>query len=326
MAPTAPAVPRYVRLGAFTFAAVAYLVGVWGTTRHLTRPGPAAGATFAASGGPSAGRPSAAGLAAECATSQPGWIWCDDFDQDRRASYFEYADANGSFLRLNGVGTEGSYGMRARFAQGQVDAGALHLAIGRTPQGYFRPADAGTTNYRELYWRIYLRNQPGWTGGGGNKLSRAFVFASATSWAQAMIAHVWSGSASNADRLVIDPARGTDEAGHLLTTQYNDGAHLSWLGAVVGTTPVFDAAHVGSWHCIEAHVRLNDAGQSNGLFELWLDGQAEAVRSGLNSLGSYNAYGLNAVFLENYWNAGSPQAQERYFDNFIVSTRRIGCR
>jgi hypothetical protein len=27
---------------------------------------------------------------------------------------------------------------------------------------------------------------------------------------------------------------------------------------------VFDASHVGSWYCIEARVRLNDAGLSNG--------------------------------------------------------------
>jgi ATP-dependent helicase/DNAse subunit B len=31
-----------------------------------------------------------------------------------------------------------------------------------------------------------------------------------------------------------------------------------------------------------------------------------------------------AVFLENYWNDGSPHLQE-YFDSFVVSTQRIGC-
>jgi len=36
-------------------------------------------------------------------------------------------------------------------------------------------------------------------------------------------------------------------------------------------------------------------------------------------------YGISTVFLENYWNDGSPQLQERTFDSFVVSTRRIGC-
>jgi len=31
------------------------------------------------------------------------------------------------------------------------------------------------------------------------------------------------------------------------------------------------------------------------------------------------------MYLEKYWNDGVPQAQERYFDNFVVSTQRIGC-
>jgi hypothetical protein len=259
---------------------------------------------------------------AECATPKAGWVWCDDFESDRRGRYFEVDSANGSFTRAAGVGRGGSMAMRARFAAGQTSAGSLHLAIGRTPQRYMRPADAGTAVYRELYWRVYVRLQPGWTGGGGDKLMRAFVFASPSTFAQAMIAHVWS-----ADRnyLALDPARGTDDAGAVITTQYNDFAKLKWLGVARSATPIFDAAHVGRWYCVEAHARLNDAGQSNGVNTLWIDGVLEAQRTDLNWLGSFREYGLNAVYLENYWNAGSPVAQERYLDNFVVSTQRIGC-
>src|SRR5690606_16146937 len=39
----------------------------------------------------------------------------------------------------------------------------------------------------------------------------------------------------------------------------------------------------------------------------------------------YSAYGINALLLENYWNNGSPRQQERYFDNLVVSTQRVGC-
>jgi hypothetical protein len=48
-------------------------------------------------------------------------------------------------------------------------------------------------------------------------------------------------------------------------------------------------------------------------------------KTGMNWLGSFAAFAWNAVFLENYVNAGAPQAQERYFDDFVVSTQRIGC-
>ncbi|MDT8342315.1 MAG: hypothetical protein RQ751_12450 [Longimicrobiales bacterium] len=264
-------------------------------------------------------------MANECGAPRAGWVWCDDFEVDRVRSYFEYADAGGSFVRAASVGVGGSIGMRARFAAGQVDAGALHLALGRTPQSYFRPADDGARDHRELYWRIFVRNQPGWTGGGGDKLSRAFIFASPTTWAQAMIAHVWSGSGAASNYLMIDPASGTDESGNLRTTRYNDSGNLRWLGSRHSTTPVFDSGHVGQWQCVEARVRLNDPAASNGVFQLWINGSLEAERTDLNWIGAFNEYGLNAVYIENYWNDGSPVAQERYLDNFVVSTEPIGC-
>ena len=59
--------------------------------------------------------------------------------------------------------------------------------------------------------------------------------------------------------------------------------------------------------------------------ELWINDSLEAKAPYLNWIGSYSAYGLNAVFLENYWNAGSPVAQERFLDRFVVGTSRIGC-
>jgi hypothetical protein len=145
--------------------------------------------------------------ASECAVVRPEWIWCDDFEQDRLARYFEYDAAGGNFARAAGVGYAGSSGMRTRFNSGTMSAGSLHLAMGRTPSSYFRPADAGTANYRDVYWRIYVKHQAGWVGGGGDKLSRAFVFAN-SNWAEAAIGHVWSGASPGADQdvLLADPA------------------------------------------------------------------------------------------------------------------------
>jgi hypothetical protein len=261
----------------------------------------------------------------ECATPGAGWIFCDDFEQDRLARYFEYDAQGGAFARAGSTGVDGSVGMRARYGQGQTNAGSLKLAFGRTPNSYFRPADAGTTNYREIYWRVYVRNAPGWTGGGGDKLSRAISFAR-SDWSEALIAHVWSGSGSSSRNYVVaDPASGTNAQGNVVTSGYNDFDNLRWFGAVQSSTPIFDSQHVGQWYCIEARARMNNAGQSNGVFEIWINGQLEARTTNLNWVGSYSAYGINAVFLENLWNNGSPRAQERYFDNFVVSTQRIGC-
>lgn len=266
--------------------------------------------------------PPPSAVVAECSTPA-AWVWCDDFESDRLASYFEVNTASGNFSRTASVGREGSYAMRGRWTVGASNAGALHLALGQTPQAYMKAADAGTAKYRELYWRFYLRRQAGWTGGGGDKLTRANIFASPSSFAQAFAGHVWSSGSGN-QYLALDPASGTNEAGVLQTTSYND-PNLRYLGLSVGPTAIFSAANADKWYCVEVQLKLNDAASANGAFRFWIDGSLEAEQTGKNFIGAYDAYGINAIYLENFWNDGSPAIQERFFDNFVVSTARIGC-
>jgi hypothetical protein len=142
-----------------------------------------------------------------------------------------------------------------------------------------------------------------------------------------MIAHVWSGTAPGPDQdyLVLDPASGTDPAGTVRTTKYNDFQQLHWLGLTRGTTPVFADSSAGRWQCIEMHVRLNDPGEANGVFEVWVNGSPDARKAALNWASTFRTYGINAIFVENYWNAGAPQPEERYIDNLVISRARIGC-
>ncbi|MGH7300290.1 MAG: Ig-like domain-containing protein [Candidatus Rokuibacteriota bacterium] len=259
----------------------------------------------------------------ECGAPKPGWLWCDDFEQDRLPRYSDYG-SRGSFVRAARVGYGGSMGMRAHFETGQVNAGFLHVRFGKVPAPDFRPVDAGREIYRDIYWRVYVRYAPWWIGGGGNKMSRAQSLAS-DDWAQAMIAHVWTPD-EPIERLWIEPASAVGFRGRLLAEHYNDFKHLEWLGRTWSKTPLFDSQHIGRWYCIEARARLNDPGRSNGIFELWINDKSEARLTGLGWMGRLREYGINAVYLENYWNAGAPQPQDRDFDNFVISTARIGCR
>jgi hypothetical protein len=251
----------------------------------------------------------------------PEWIFCDDFESTGPLvgwkRYFEHNDHGGKFVPMEGVGLNGSRGMRARWRKGEDEAGNLKVAFGRTPVG-----DKGirsAEDFREIYYRFYVRMQEGWTGN-PFKLSRATIMAG-NNWSQAMVAHVWQGGGNC---LALDPVRGTDPEGKLLTTRYNDFPHFKWLGNQGGATPVFDENRANTWLCIESHVKLNDPGQANGIQELWIDGKLEARKADLNFVGNYADYGLNAVFLENYWNNGAPREEERYFDHFVVSTQPIG--
>ncbi len=266
---------------------------------------------------------------AECASPKAGWIFCDDFEQDRLSSYFETDGIGTVFNRTAGVGKDGSYGMQGHFDSAATSAGDLHLAFGKTPSVYMKSAISDTTTkFREIYWRMYVKAQAGWVGAAHDKLTRAIAFGS-SNFAEAAAAHVWGGDVANGlDTLglILDPASGVDGSGNLVSTGYNSG--LTYLGQAKHAphpTPIFDAAHVGQWYCVEAHVKLNDSGSSNGIFEMWINDSLEAQKTGMNWVSSYSAYGINAIYFENYWNDGAARAEDRYFDNIVVSTQRIGC-
>jgi hypothetical protein len=61
------------------------------------------------------------------------------------------------------------------------------------------------------------------------------------------------------------------------------------------------------------------------VFEFWVGGNQEASSNSLNWVGTWQHYGINAIFVENYWDGGAPGERTRYFDNFVVSKTRIGC-
>lgn len=258
--------------------------------------------------------------------NHPEWIFCDDFESTAPlvapGRYFEYENNDGAFRVEAGAGFGGSTGMRVKWQKGQVGAGALHLAFGDNPDPYMAKSQiAPRRKFREIYYRHYLRMEPGWRGN-PFKLSRVTVFVSPTVWIQAMVAHLWQGGEQS---LGLDPATCIGPDGQPQCTTYNDFAELRWLGARAGRTPLFSEVMAGRWLCIEHQVRLNDPGKSNGLQRLWIDGVMDAEATGLDFVASYEKYGLNALFIENYWNGGAPGPRRRDFDNIVVSSARIGC-
>ncbi len=257
-------------------------------------------------------------------TAHPEWIFCDDFESadplEGDGRYFEHDDNDGEFVVLDGAGHGGSRGMRALFQSGEVSAGSIKVAFGNNPSSYMDTGIRPGEDFREVYYRMYLKMQAGWDGDPA-KLSRATVF-HGDDWSQAMIAHLWG---DGDEHLLLDPATCVDGSGQVICSGYNDFASLDWLGYTAGTTAVFDTPYSDVWYCVEHHVRLNDAGAANGVQEFWIDEVLEARRDGLDFVGTYSDYAINAVFFENYWNDGSIQEQERYFDRIVISTEYVGC-
>lgn len=249
----------------------------------------------------------------------PATIWYDSFDGDEASQepYFEYKAGTPNATRsdreaLGGAGRS----MELFYAKGQLGVGGRKIVFGDSPLG--RPLRKGE-KFTEIYWRHYVKHQPGWTGA-PFKMSRATGFVS-RSYNQAFILHVWSGSGTT---LTLDPVRGVRD-GAVVTTRYNDFGNFKWLGnSPSGTFPVHGAAEAGRWICIEARLKLNTPGRQDGAAALWVDGVLDAERSNLDYRSTYDAHAINAVYLEAYWNDGSPVDQRRWYDDFVVSTQPIG--
>lgn len=238
-------------------------------------------------------------------------IWYDDFDGEPRA----YSEAEGPVVDREAFGGAGR-SMLSHYPKGSQGIGNRKVFFGDSPTG--RVVRRGE-RFDDIYWRIYIKHQAGWQGGGPAKLSRATSMV-ASNWSQAMIAHVWS----SGEALTLDPASGIRD-GQIVTTRYNDFANLRWLGnRPASTFAIHSTEESGRWVCVEARAKLNTPGQKDGLNQLWIDGQLEAERLNLDWRGTYDGHGINAVFLESYWNEGSPVAQSRWIDNFVIATEPIG--
>ena len=238
-------------------------------------------------------------------------IWYDDFDGPERA-YTESSGGLDDKVAFGGAGKS----MQCLYEKGKHGKGNRKVFFGDSPTG--KVVRKGE-KFKEIYWRIYVRHPEGWTGHGPDKMSRATSIVSGR-WNQAMIAHVWGGS----DTLTLDPASGV-RGRQVVTTKYNDFEKLHWLGNRPSATfPIHSTAEAGWWVCVEARARLNTPGKKDGLNQLWIDGRLEAERKDLDWRGGYTGHGINAVFLEAYWNKGAPVTQNRWYDNFVISTQPIG--
>ncbi len=246
-------------------------------------------------------------------------IFKDNFEgsASMHSKYFSYNDHNGDFVVANNVGVGGSKGLSSHWEQGQVDAGSFWYMFGRNP---ITSLSHTSSSFNNIYWRFYLRTSEGWTGGNPAKLTRATVFSS-PNWSQAMIAHVWGNLGE--DVIKMDPVSCVFN-GQVQSNGYNDHSAMQWLGAKVGQTPVYSEERSNSWQYIEVHVKLNTLGESDGVFEVWVNDNLESEQQDLNFRGTWSEYEINGIAFGNWWNNGAQASQNRYIDNLVISTNPIG--
>ena len=279
------------------------------------------------SGGESSGgdvEEPAPGEFASCPDRLPeSWVFCEDFDEieDPTDVFFDYSDAGGTFTLAHEGGASGLGAMKATYTAGAEAAGFLSVSFGESPidEG-MRPGYAPGMLFDEIYWRFRVKMEPGWPDVGPDKLTRVTAFAGAD-WGQAMVASL----ASNGSDVTLVGSGATCVFDGEVACQGYEDASLDEVLLLPGTTPLFSNDLSGQWHCVEAHVRLNNLGVPDGVFEFWVDGVLENGGSQFDWRGEWADYGLNLITIENFWTGGAPAELDRWIDDIVISSEPIGC-
>jgi hypothetical protein len=91
----------------------------------------------------------------------------------------------------------------------------------------------------------------------------------------------------------------------------------------LGTTALYGSRAAGQWQCHEVHVRLDDPGQANGQYEVFVDGTLEVSLSDIVFFDAWADVGLNNVRFSSFWNA--PAEFVHHVDDVVVARSPIGC-
>ena len=101
---------------------------------------------------------------------------------------------------------------------------------------------------------------------------------------------------------------------------YNGGVSSCPYSIIGETTPGNIDPRDGQWHTWKFHMKYNDSGQNNGIFEVWNDDIAKVRVGGVNNRSDLAAIGADSIALGgwNQYYGGIPYYY--YYDNFVVAS------
>ena len=237
--------------------------------------------------------------------AHPAWLWCDGFegDQSLQDKYDDVSDRGLGHSERDAFG--GARSLEQRYEPGQVDAGWIGWQVGDAPASRDEPSQG------EYFVRWYHKFEGGFEGI-PPKMAR--VRRLEPDWTKRYSVLHWIAPQSDTWPIVLD-VYAPD------STQANSAG---WLAVARSDFSYRDPVNIGRWICHEMQIKNNTPGQADGVLRVWADGELLVERTDVDLRGHTDG-DLNEVMLDAYWNEGSPRAQSRFYDNFVISTARIGC-
>ncbi|HEX2958329.1 MAG TPA: hypothetical protein VHO70_15955 [Chitinispirillaceae bacterium] len=232
---------------------------------------------------------------AEQWAKHPEWLWFDDFESSKtlKENYQDIGDAGLGISTIDAF--EGTHSLAQHYDSGQVDAGWI-----------IRVNNEGFPSH--LFMRWYHKFENGFDGL-PPKMARMRYRQRNGDWKSTYAVHCW-----------IDNGLVVADVTAKKSSQANN---TGYLPIAKSNFSFKNPENIGRWICFEMEVLLNKPGAADGIYRIWADDSLIIERKNVDLRGS-DSTPVNEVMLDCYWNGGSPKAQNRYYDNFIISTKKIG--
>ncbi len=226
--------------------------------------------------------------------SQAALLWSDNFENGQPLTA-KYEDVGSTGLSVTTAEAfSGAHALQQHYDQGQVDAGWVckaekagfpdHIFV-----RWYHKFDESFTSFPPKMARLRHRDR--------------------TTWTSTFEVLFW-----------IEKGEAVADVKAPNSSQANSSG---WL-PISHSGFFFNApVNVGRWIRFEMEVKLNTPGLADGLYRFWADDTLIVEHTGVDVRGNTQEK-INEVMLDSYWNGGSPIAQNRYYDDFAISTARIG--
>lgn len=86
------------------------------------------------------------------------------------------------------------------------------------------------------------------------------------------------------------------------------------VGSTISLTP-------GTWTRIKFRLKLNNLGQNDGIFQLWINDELKGNYNNVNFRGNYSQYGWNHLMMSMHGNPSHPQSQWVSRDNILITSQ-----
>ncbi len=266
-------------------------------------------------------------FAGECSNKKAEWLFCEDFEGATFLSQWDEVSHKDRKVRETNAAhvREGNNSLKLVFPPGDTDgAGWMHR--------WWTPADA----QNEVYLRWYVKYSAGFNYGNWDvKMAGVTAHLPGVKYgpgAGATPDGTWF--QSRLLSLGVNNASSGASAKEPLFYYYHPEQKSAWgdFGAQNRTPRVAFADN--QWYCMEMRVKPNTvttnsngtyAAQYDGEQTLWIDGVEKAHYSAIRWRTNPKVQ-INDLF-QSAW-VGQPRAtanQYRWEDNYVVSTKRIGC-